>query len=166
MRAYAEGLWIEPVVVVSLGDVSPEFAVPGRRKDGTITGTRLIRRFFWNLLRGTTGTIASIALTLGGGELVNAFARNGRVSGPRDALALPLVDAARSATTPWLVHSPSHTAIIDAGPHHPELRWQATKPEAPRLIPTQRRLAWSDGSEYSYYLSAEEAAHQLRSRRL
>ncbi|GAA3021933.1 hypothetical protein Aglo01_13810 [Actinokineospora globicatena] len=110
-------------------------------------------------------TIASIALTLGGGELVNAFARDGRVSGPAQRPS-PASGRCRQIRPPWLAHSPSHTAIIDAGPHHPELRWQATKPRTLRLILTQRRLTWPDGSEFGYALSTAEANYQVRLRRL
>jgi hypothetical protein len=110
-RALAESQWGEPVFVVYLSDVKPEYDVPGRRKDGTIKGKRLIRRFFWNVLRGTAGGVASIALTLAGGELAHVFFRQGRVTGGAKAQALPLVDAAR----PWPGMT-TFTMPVDASP--------------------------------------------------
>ena len=104
------------MVVVFLDDIKPEFDVPGRRKDGTIKGSRLVRRFFWNIVRGTAGGLASAVLSIASGELVNVSARFGRVSGPANTQALGPVDAARSAENPWLVYSLSHVAVIDSGP--------------------------------------------------
>ncbi|WP_431874162.1 hypothetical protein [Amycolatopsis sacchari] len=46
------GEWGEPVAALRLGDTSLGFEVPGRRLDGTTKGRKLVRRFFWNILRG------------------------------------------------------------------------------------------------------------------
>lgn len=166
VRALAEGRWHEPVVVVHLADVRPEFAVPGRRKDGTVAGSRPVRRFFWNLFRGTIGGLVSAILSVGGGGGASVFGRAGRVRGPRDAQALGLADAARAAKGAWLVYSPSHVAVVDSGhPFHdpahappPEIRWHATKPDLPRISPDRRLITWPDGSVYEYDLSPAEAA--------
>ena len=168
VRALAESEWHERVVVVHLADVRPEFAVPGRRKDGTVEGSRKVRRFFWNLFRGTIGGLVSAILSIGGGGNASVFGRAGRVSGPRDAQALDLVDAARAATAAWLVYSPSHVAVVDTGhtfhdPAHappPEIRWHATKPDVPRVDPGRRLITWPDGSTYEYDLDPAEAARQ------
>ena len=167
-RALAESQWGEPVSVVYLGDVKPEYDIPGRRKDGTIKGKRLVRRFFWNLLRGTAGGVASIALTLASGELAHAFVRWGRVTGPANAQALALVDAARPAKSPWLVYSESHVGVIETGYsfYDPkdsppaEFLWQAAKPDAPVVRPTAHSLTWPDGSVYEYHLDESERKFQ------
>src|SRR5262245_3963219 len=101
VHALAEQLWHEPAVVVHLADVRPAFAVPGRRADGTRIGKRRVRRFFWNLLRGTVGGLVSVVMSVAGGGRASIFERPGRVSGPAGAQALGLVDAARAATTAW-----------------------------------------------------------------
>jgi hypothetical protein len=170
VRALTEGQWGEPVVVVHLADVRPEFTVPGRRKDGTVAGTRLVRRFFWNVLRGTVGGIVSAAMSIAAGARASIFERPGRVRGPANAQALGLVDAALAATAAWLVHSPSHVAVVDTGHTFqdpaqappPEIRWHATTPDLPRIEPRRRCITWPDGSVYEYDLSQEEAALQAR----
>ena len=172
VRELAESRWHEPVVVVHLADVRPEFAVPGRRRDGTVAGSHRVRRFFWNVLRGTVGGVVSVVMSIAAGGRASIFERPGRVSGPANALALGLVDAALAAKTAWLVHSPSHVAVVDTGhtfqdPAHappPEIRWHATTPDLPRLEPRRRRITWPDGSAYVYDLSVEEAALQSGAR--
>jgi len=161
VRVLAEEQWHEPVVVVHLADVRPTFAVPGRRKDGTVKGKRLVRRFFWNLLRGTVGGLVSAVMSIAAGGRASIFERPGRVSGPANAQALGLVDAARAATTAWLVHSPSHLAVVDTGhtfhdPAQPEIRWHATTPDLPAIDPRKRRITWADGSVYEYDPSTED----------
>jgi hypothetical protein len=171
VRAMAEGRWHEPVVVVHLADVRPTFDVPGRRKDGTVAGSRLVRRFFWNVLRGTVGGVVSVVMSIAAGGRASIFERPGRVRGPANAQALGLVDAALAATAAWLVHSPSHVAVVDTGHTFqdpaqappPELRWHATAPDLPRLDARKRRITWPDGSVYEYDLSQQEAALQARS---
>jgi hypothetical protein len=171
VRALAESEWREPVVAVHLDDVKPDFDVPGRRKDGTVKGKRLVRRFFWNVFRGTVGGVVSAVLSIGSGTAAHVFGRSGRVSGPANAQALGLVDAARPANGPWLVYSPSHVAVVDSGhvfldpadSPPPTILWHATGPEKPRIFPANRRVAWPDGSEFVYSISAEESHVQHES---
>jgi hypothetical protein len=164
VRTLAEGQWGEPVVLLHLKDFDPAFDVPGRREDGTRKGTRLVRRFFWNILRGTVNGVANVFLFFAAGGGGNVFARRGRVTGQENAQALGFVDAAKSATGPWLVYSagpqgsysPKHAAVIDS--HHqnpysdpadippPTFRWQAAEPDTPRISPRRNRLTWPDGS--------------------
>jgi hypothetical protein len=164
VRALAELQWREPVTVVYLGEVKPEFDVPGRRKDGTVLGTHQVRRFFWNAIRGTVGGVVSVALSLGSGTAGHVFGRDGRVIGGENAQALGLVDAAKSADGAWLVYSPSHVGVIDTGPTFydpadrppPEFLWQAAYPDAPKVFPRKHHLLWSDGSELHYIVAATE----------
>jgi hypothetical protein len=172
VRTLAESQWREPVVLVHLKDFDPAFEIPGRREDGTHKGKRLVRRFFWNILRGTVNGVANVFLFFAAGGAGNVFARHGRVTGPENAQALGFVDAARSAKGPWLVYSaapegdqwssysPRHVAVVDS--HHqnrysdpedippPAFRWQAAEPYTPRLSPRRRRLTWQDGSTLQY----------------
>src|SRR5689334_16601818 len=74
VRALAERQWGAPVVVLHLGDVKPTYEVPGRRKDGTVKGKRLIRRFFWNILRGVINAVVNVFLLFAGG-MANVFGR-------------------------------------------------------------------------------------------
>jgi hypothetical protein len=46
VRELVESQWHESVVVVFLEEGKPDVEVPGRRKDGTLKGKRLVRRFF------------------------------------------------------------------------------------------------------------------------
>jgi hypothetical protein len=73
------------VVVVFLEEVKPDVEVPGRRKDCTVKGKRLVRRFFWNILRGTVGGLFTAFLLIQGGSLVNVFERSGKLTGPENA---------------------------------------------------------------------------------
>jgi len=165
VRALAESQWREPVAVVYLGEVKPAFDVPGRRKDGTVKGKRLVRRFFWNLFRGTVGGLISAILSVGSGTGGHVFGRDGRVAGPENAQALGLVDAASSAEGAWLVHSPSHVAVVDSGRTFydpadrppPKFLWQTANPQAPVVSPAQHRITWPDGSVFHYSVSATEA---------
>lgn len=163
VRALAESQWQEPVVVVHLGEVRPDFDVPGRRKDGTVKGKRLVRRFFWNIFRGTFGGLASAFLSIAGGGLGHVFEREGKVTGPENAQALALVDAARPAKSAWLVYSPSQVAVVDTGHTfhdpadcQPTFLWHEKAPHAP-LLSTRRRIVWPDGSEFQYHLGYDEA---------
>lgn len=162
VRELAESQWREPVTVVHLDEVKPGFEVPGRRKDGTVKGARLIRRFFWNILRGTVGGIVNVFMSVAGGGIANVFERSGLVTGPADAQVLGLVDAARKARGAWLVHTPARVGVIDSGPTYidpadadpPVFLWQGS---GPRVHANTRRITWPDGSAYEYDLSNEEA---------
>jgi hypothetical protein len=170
VRALAENQWREPVVVLYLDDVRPLFEVPGRRKDGTVKGKRLVRRFFWNILRGTVGGVVSAVLSVAGGGVANAFARHGRVTGQENAGAVGLVDAAMRARSPWLVYSatregdrwtgysPAHVAVVDTGyvfadNPEPAFLWQTS---GPVISPRNHRLTWPDGSVYEFHITGEE----------
>lgn len=157
VRALAESQWHEPVTVLHLDEVRPSFDVPGRRKDGTVKGKRLIRRFFRNIIRGVIGVPIDIILSIAGGGPASLSSREGTVAGPANAQALGLVDAAMSADSPWLVHSPSHMAIVDTGPvfttadsQPPAFRWHTTKPHMPKIALRRRRLTWPDGSVFEH----------------
>ncbi|WP_086829727.1 hypothetical protein [Allokutzneria sp. NRRL B-24872] len=171
-RELAEDSWREPVTVVFLDDVKPGFDVPGRRKDGTLKGRKLIRRFFWNIVRGTVGGVVNAFLVMGSGEWGSVFGRDGSVTGPENAQALGLVDAARSARSPWLVVSASHVAVIDTGLSFadptsaapPTVLWHEAAPHAPKVILPRQRIRWRDGSEFHFHLSPEEAALLRRQR--
>jgi hypothetical protein len=173
VRALAEGEWREPVVVIYLSEVKPQFDVPGRRKDGTVQGRRLVRRFFWNILRGVFAGVANLVMVVWAGGMGNVLARDGRVTGPANAQALGLVDAARSARNPWLVHSPSHVAVVDTGALFqepadmtpPVVLWHAAAPYAPQVSPHRRRLSWPDGSTYQYHTGVEESTILKQARR-
>ncbi len=159
VRALAESQWRASVTVVFLDEVKPAFEVPGRRKDGTVKGKRLIRRFFWNILRGTVGGVVSAVLSVAGGGVANMFQRKGLVTGPADAQVLALVDTARRARGAWLVFTPARVGVIDSGPifadqAEPVFLWQGS---GPRVHPERRRVTWPDGSAYQYEISAEEA---------
>jgi hypothetical protein len=174
VRALAEGEWREPVDAVHLQEVSPQFDVPGRRKDGTVKGERLVRRVLWNILRGTVGGVTSLVLSVLGGGIANMFQRDGRVSGPENAQALGLVDAARPAKNPWLVYSESHIAVIDSGPTYHDAKevapltmlWHAEKPDLPRIRAARQKIIWPDGSEFVYHVGMEEMQVQYQARRV
>jgi hypothetical protein len=147
--------WRQPVIAIDLGeDVRPAFEVPGRREDGTVIGKRLVRRFFWNTFRGGVNTAASVM----GGGAADVFERSGKVTGPANAQALGLADAARAAKSPWLVYSanppgnpqqgysPSFVAVIDAGDAPPRVLWQAARPHAPVIAFRRDLVTWPDGT--------------------
>lgn len=164
VRELAESQWGEPVTVVFLDDVNPAFKVPGRRKDGTVKGARLIRRFFWNILRGTVGGIFSAFMSIAGGGIANAFERKGLVTGRANAQVLPMVDAARKARGAWLVYTAARVGVIDSDhtfkdpvdADPPEFLWQGS---GPRVHAESRRITWPDCSLYRYDLSVEEAEY-------
>lgn len=150
VQALAETEWGEPVEVVHLGDdVRPAFEVPGRRADGTLKGRRLVRRFLWNVVRGVVNAVAAVFTLVNAGGAGDVFARHGRVTGPADAQALPMVDAARAARRAWLVHSPTRVGLIDSGglvgDTPPVFVWESREPKV-----TKSRLTWPDGSTFEY----------------
>jgi len=174
VRALAVAQWGGPVDVIHLGDdVTPVFAVPGRRRDGTLTGRHLVRRFFWNALRGTVNGVVNVFLIFNAGGGGDVFAGRGSVTGPANAQALGLVDAARAAKGAWLAYtatddvearrsgySPEHMAVIDLAAStdaEPTIRWHAEKPDTPRISPARQRLTWPDGSIYQYDVTRQEA---------
>jgi hypothetical protein len=67
VRTLAESQWGEPVDLFYLKDFGPAFDVPGRREYGTRRGTRLVRRFFWNILHGAVNGVANVFLFFASG---------------------------------------------------------------------------------------------------
>lgn len=162
--------WHEPVIVLRLGDTDLGFDVPGRRLDGTVAGKKLVRRFFWNVLRGVAGAAMSV-FALVNGAVVHPFRREVRVTGPADALALGLLDELRRTKGPWLVLSPGGVALVDTGSTYldpadapePQLVWEARKPDAPEFGPRGRTLTWPDGSAFRFPLHGNTEDRHLRS---
>ncbi|WP_050983511.1 hypothetical protein [Saccharomonospora azurea] len=167
--------WREPVLVLRLGEATGlGFDVPGRRPDGTVEGSRRVRQFFRNVLRGlgvAAGAVLSLASNAGSGARTS-FKRQVHVTGPTGAMALEPVDAFRSARGPWLACSPSGLAIVDTGPttadpaHAPEPRlvWEARAPQAPELRLRTRTMTWPDGSGFTFPLHDRVEEQRLRSR--
>lgn len=153
------------MTAIHLGEVRPEFAVPGRREDGTVEGEQGWRHALRRTARVVVGGPINVVLSIAGGGKADLFARTGKVSGPAGAQALALVDAATAVRNPWLVFSATRVGIVDSGngitDTAPEFRWQAAEPDAPRVVVGQRRVVWADGSEFSFRITAEEA-HLLR----
>jgi hypothetical protein len=167
--------WREPVLVLRLGDDDPGYDVPGRRIDGTVKGKRLIRRFFWNVLRGVGGAVFVVfafanGAGSGGGKWGKPFQREIRVTGPANAMALDLLDKLRQAKGPWLVLSPSRLAVVDTGTTFldpadvppPQIVWQARKPEAPETNLRTRVMTWPDGSSFRFTLFGRDEEQHLR----
>lgn len=168
------GQWGEPVIVLRLGDTDVGFDVPGRRLDGTVKGKKLVRRFFWNILRGIGGTAWVVFLLMnapgGGGRWGHPFEREIRVKGPENAMALDLLDKLRSVSGPWLVCSPARIAVVDTGSTSrdpadappPEIVWQAREPQAPELSFRKRTMTWPDGSTFKFPLHGRTEDQHLR----
>jgi hypothetical protein len=162
--------WREPVIVLRLGDTDLGFDVPGRRQDGTVEGTRRVRRFFWNTLRGIGRAVMYVFLLANGGGAGHPFQREVRVAGPADAMALGLADSLRSLKGPWLVFSPTGVAVVDTGSTYvdpadappPRIVWQAREPQAPVVGFTKRTLTWPDGSSFTFPLHGRTEDQHLR----
>ncbi|MEV0088038.1 hypothetical protein [Saccharopolyspora sp. NPDC050642] len=163
--------WREPVIVLRLGDTDFGFDVPGRRLDGTVRGKRLVRRFFWNVLRGIGGAVLYVVyLANGGGEVGNPFHREIRVTGPANAMALDLLDELRRTRGPWLVCSPTRIAVVDTGPTYvdpadappPRIVWQTSEPKAPEISFGKRTMKWPDGSSFKFLLQGRTEQEHLR----
>jgi hypothetical protein len=167
------GQWHEPVIVLRLGDDGLGFDIPGRRLDGTVKGKRLVRRFFWNILRGIGGAVAFV-LSLANGIDVRGtghlFNREIRVTGPANAMALDLLDKLRPLKGPWLVCSPSRVAVVEtgstssdpAGAPPPQIVWQTGKPQAPAISFRRRTITWPDGSSFKFPLHGRTEEQHLR----
>lgn len=151
-RALVESQWHEPVTVVFLTEIRPEFRIPGRRYDGTVKGKRLIRRFFYNLVRGIVTVPVSAFLSAGAGQIAffNFPTYDPTVEGPANAQALELVDATKEAGSGWLAFTESHVAIVVGD----QIRWQST---VPHHNLRKHQLSWPDGSTYTYAVRKEDA---------
>lgn len=165
------GQWREPVIVLRIDEnFDVGFAVPGRRMDGTVKGNRLVRRFFWNILRGVAGIAIGVFSLFNGGGAGNPFKREIRVTGPANAMALDLLDRIRGAGGPWLVCSPSHLAVVDTGSTYlnpadapaPQILWQASKPQRPEISFRTRTITWPDGSTFGFPLHGQSEVRHLR----
>jgi hypothetical protein len=166
--------WREPVIVLRLGDTDLGFDVPGRRRDGTVEGKRLVRRFFWNVLRGISGAVLYVFFLVNGGggspRAGHPFQREVRVAGPADGQVLDLADRFRSVKGPWLVFSPTSVALVDTGSTYadpadappPRIVWQARGPEKPEVGFRKRTLTWPDGSSFRFPLHGRTEEQHLR----
>ncbi|WP_410643850.1 hypothetical protein [Amycolatopsis sp. lyj-346] len=162
--------WHEPVIVLRLGDTDVGFAVPGRRPDGTVEGKRLVRRFFWNILRGIGTAVFSVFALVNGGAPGRPSQRDIGVSGPENAMVLDLADRLGSVKGPWLVCSPSCLAVVDTGRTFtdpadappPRIVWEARKPQAPELSFRKSTLTWPDGSTFRFPLHGRSEQQHLR----
>jgi len=152
VRALVESQWHGPVTVVFLTEVRPEFRIPGRRYDGTDKGKRLVRRFFYNLVRGIVNVPVSAFLSAGAGQIAifNFPTYDPTVEGPANAQALELVDAAKGAGNGWLAFTESRVAVVTDG----RIRWQS---EVPRHNLRKHQLSWPDGSTYTYAVKGADA---------
>ncbi|MFF0146594.1 hypothetical protein ATK36_0765 [Amycolatopsis sulphurea] len=164
--------WREPVVALRLSDDKLYFDVPGRRRDGTAAGQRVVRRFFWNILRGV-GRAAVVVFALMNSDGSTGGTKGERkadVQGPANAMALDLVDRLRKLDGPWLVFSPSCVAVVDTGSTiidpadapPPRIVWQARTPEPPEIKFRARTLTWPDGSRFTFPLYSRTEIQRLR----
>ncbi|MET9262712.1 hypothetical protein [Amycolatopsis sp. NPDC004079] len=166
------GQWREPVVALRLSDDKLRFDVPGRRRDGTVEGQGVVRRFFWNILRGA-GRAAFLVFAVMNSDGSGGGAKGERaadVQGPANAMALDLVDRLRKLGGAWLVFSPSCVAVVDtgstiadpAGAPPPRIVWQARTPQTPEIKFRARTLTWPDGSRFTFPLYSRTEAQHLR----
>jgi hypothetical protein len=165
--------WHEPVIVLRLSDDGLGFDIPGRRMDGTVKGKKLVRRFFWNILRGIGGAVAfvfSLANGIDARGVGNLYHRQIRVTGPADAMVLDVVDRLRPLKGPWLVCSPSGVALVETGSTladpadapAPRIVWQARSPKAPAISFRKRTLTCADGSSFEFALHGRTEDQHLR----
>ena len=173
VEALMRDQWRGPVIVVRLQEDGLDFDVPGRREDGTVKGKRLIRRFFWNILRGIGfggAYVFYLAYSSGSGG-GKSGSRRAAVTGPADAMVLGLLDRIRAADGPWLVFSPAHVALVDTGSTQsdpvdappPEILWQASTPQEVEVNLRRRKLTWPDGSVFAFPLHNRGEEQHLRS---
>lgn len=176
-RERVEGLmraqWREPVIALRLADDGLGFDIPGRRLDGTVKGKKLVRRFFWNIMRGIGGAGAFVVSAANGIDPRGAggmFHREIRVTGPANALALGLVDTLGPLSGPWLACSPSSVALVETGATYldpadappPRIVWQARGPQAPAVDFRKRTITWPDGSCFKFALHGRAEEQHLR----
>ncbi|WP_285479018.1 hypothetical protein [Amycolatopsis sp. NBRC 101858] len=164
------GRWREPVIVLRLGDADLRYAVPGRREDGTVEGSRPVLRALGNIGRGigaAVGYVAYLASAAGSG---GKGERAVHVTGPADAQVLEPVDRLRRAKGPWLACSPTSVALVDTGSTYldpadapePVILWEARGAAAPELSFRKRTLTWSDGSRFTFPLNGRTEERHLR----
>ncbi|ALG13249.1 hypothetical protein [Kibdelosporangium phytohabitans] len=166
VRDFAVDRWEEPEAVVLLGKVRPAFDVPGRREDGTVKGKRVIRRFFWNIVRGVGRVAGFVIVLFAANDAISRdmFVRDGSVRGTANVKALGLIDAARRAKRAWLVYSQSYVAVLDSGsdftlsdaPRPLTVLWHEQGPDVPIVHRFEHRVRWPDGFEYTYDLQGDE----------
>jgi hypothetical protein len=163
--------WREPVIVLRLGDTDLRFAVPGRREDGTVEGSRPVLRALGNVARGigaAVGFVAYLASAAGSGG--GKGERAVHVTGPADAQVLEPLDRLRRAKGPWLVCSPTSVALVETGSTYvdpadapePQVLWEARGTSAPEVSFRKRTLTWPDGSRFTFPLQGRTEERHLR----
>ncbi|WIY00711.1 hypothetical protein QRX60_42760 [Amycolatopsis mongoliensis] len=163
--------WREPVIVLRLGDPDLRFAVPGRRPDGTVEGSRPVLRAFGNVVRGIAAAVGYVAyLASAAGSGGGKAEREAQVTGPADAQVLEPLDRLRRAKGPWLVCSPTSVALVETGPTYgdpadapePRVLWEARGAGAPEVSFRKRTLTWPDGSRFKFPLQGRTEERHLR----
>jgi hypothetical protein len=163
--------WREPVIVLRLGDADLRFAVPGRREDGTVEGSRPVLRAFGNVARGigaAVGYVAYLASAAGSGG--GKGERAVHVTGPAGAQVLEPLDRLRRAKGPWLACSPTSVALVETGSTYldpadapePQVLWEARGADAPEVSFRKRTLTWPDGSQFKFPLKGRTEERHLR----
>lgn len=154
VRAELSRQWGQPVQVVFIAKVRPEYRVRGRRKDGTVIGTRVVRRFCWNLVR-FAWVLVQLALE-GDGDI---DLRRGTVTAPPGSPAIAFADAARKLRRRvWLGWAPGRVALLTVEAGRPRVVWQG-----PADFGTRQFLVhWPDGGRVVLPPDRQERALQRR----
>jgi hypothetical protein len=161
LRRHIEQLWQEqPVLSVGVDDFRPAYQVPGRRRNGSVTGEHPIRWLGGRILL----PVRNVLMNLIGLAMANPPGpgfRRSRVKGHANCMALSLADATRhehqrlEVEPLWLMWSRSRAALLRVRTEpefHLEWVWEGqARPEAPTT------LRFPDGSAVVFHLEPLEA---------
>jgi hypothetical protein len=124
-----------------LSEFHPSYHVPGRRKDGSVTGEQKVNQLL-RPLKAIGRVLSELLLDTGSGQ-----SRRGTVTGPPGGVAVQFADAhARRTEIAWLLWSVHRVVVVQVTGDRLDLLWSGEHRTKPIVDTANGVLRWQDGS--------------------
>jgi hypothetical protein len=158
IRQLAVSTWQHPFLnTLELDNFRPIYRVPGRRRNGSVTGQHRVRWLFGRILLPLRDVALSLVWLLS--TEVKVSYRTNIVAGPADCSALRFADANSAEQQNvdieplWYAWSPNQAVlfkVVDKAPTRLLEMWSSGDERVPEVDPVARTLRWQDGSTITF----------------